>query len=154
MLKPMPDFNFPTPAMFTVTALVEYLREMLESDEILQDVWVGGELSNLSQPRSGHLYFTLKDSEAQVRCVMWKNAVFRLAFNPQDGLAVEAHGAMSVYPAGGQVQLYVDTLRPAGEGVLFQEFLRLRARLEAEGLFDPAHKRPLPLLPHHIGIVP
>jgi exodeoxyribonuclease VII large subunit len=149
----MEGFDFFQPIVFTVTALNAYLRELLETDEVLQDLWVRGEISNLSQPRSGHLYFTLKDSEASMRCVMWKPSVLRLRFGPADGMLVEAHGALSVYPAQGQVQLYVDILRPAGEGALYQEFLRLRARLEAEGLFDPAHKRPLPRLPKHIGVI-
>lgn len=139
--------------IFSVTSLNNYLRELLETDEVLQDLWVRGEISNFSQPRSGHLYFTLKDSEAQIRCVMWKNSALRLRFSPADGMQVEGHGAMSIYPAQGQVQLYLDALRPAGEGALYQEFLRLKARLEAEGLFDPEHKRPLPSLPRHIGVV-
>jgi len=84
---------------------------------------------------------------------MWKPSAMRLRFAPADGMLVEAHGALSIYPAQGQVQLYVDALRPAGEGALYQEFLRLRARLEAEGLFDPSHKRPLPRLPKHIGVI-
>jgi len=149
----MEGFDFFQPIVFTVTALNAYLRELLETDEVLQDLWVRGEISNFSQPRSGHLYFTLKDSEAAMRCVMWKPSAMRLRFNPTDGMLVEAHGALSIYPAQGQVQLYVDALRPAGEGALYQEFLRLRARLEAEGLFDPSHKRPLPRLPKHIGVV-
>ena len=141
------------PLVFTVTALSNYLRELLETDEILRDVWVRGEISNFSQPRSGHLYFTLKDSEAQLRCVMWKSQTFGLRFNPKDGQSVEAHGAMSFYPAGGQVQLYVDEMQPVGEGQLYQEFLRLKARLEAEGLFAAELKRPLPQFPRHIGVV-
>ena len=149
----MEGFDFLQPIVFTVTALNAYLRELLETDEVLQDLWVRGEISNFSQPRSGHLYFTLKDSEAAMRCVMWKPSAMRLRFTPADGMLVEAHGALSIYPAQGQVQLYVDALRPAGEGALYQEFLRLRARLEAEGLFDPSHKRPLPRLPKHIGVV-
>jgi len=149
----MEDFDFFQPIVFTVTALNAYLRELLETDEVLQDLWVRGEISNFSQPRSGHLYFTLKDSESAMRCVMWKLSAMRLRFTPTDGMLVEAHGAMSIYPAQGQVQLYVDALRPAGEGALYQEFLRLRAQLEAEGLFDPSHKRPLPRLPKHIGVV-
>lgn len=140
------------PMVFTVTSLSSYLREVLESDEILRDVWVRGEISNFSQPRSGHLYFTLKDSDAQLRCVMWKSQTFRLRFTPQDGQSVEVHGAMGLYPAGGQVQLYVDEMRPVGEGQLFQEFLRLKARLEAEGLFAPELKRAIPSFPRHIGI--
>jgi exodeoxyribonuclease VII large subunit len=151
----MLEFDFPPlqPLVFTVTALSNYLRELLETDEILRDVWVRGEISNFSQPRSGHLYFTLKDSEAQLRCVMWKSQTFGLRFNPKDGQSVEAHGAMSFYPAGGQVQLYVDEMQPVGEGQLYQEFLRLKARLEAEGLFAAELKRPLPQFPRHIGVV-
>jgi exodeoxyribonuclease VII large subunit len=149
----MEGFDFLQPIVFTVTALNAYLRELLETDEVLQDLWVRGEISNFSQPRSGHLYFTLKDSEAAMRCVMWKPSAMRLRFTPADGMLVEAHGALSIYPAQGQVQLYVDALRPAGEGALYQEFLRLRTRLEAEGLFDPSHKRPLPRLPKHIGVI-
>jgi len=151
----MLEFDFPPlqPMIFTVTSLSNYLREVLESDEILRDVWVRGEISNFSQPRSGHLYFTLKDSEAQLRCVMWKSQTFRLRFSPKDGLSVEAHGAMSLYPAGGQVQLYIDEMQPVGEGQLYQEFLRLKARLEAEGLFAPELKRPLPQFPRHIGVI-
>jgi len=149
----MESFDFFQPIVFTVTAINAYLRELLETDEVLQDLWVRGEISNFSQPRSGHLYFTLKDSESAMRCVMWKPSAMRLRFTPVDGMLVEAHGAMSIYPAQGQVQLYVDALRPAGEGALYQEFLRLRAQLEAEGLFDPSHKRPLPRLPKHIGVV-
>lgn len=149
----MDAFDLNAPLVFSVTALNNYLRELLETDEVLQDLWVRGEISNFSQPRSGHLYFTLKDSEAQIRCVMWKNSALRLRFSPADGMQVEAHGAMSVYPAQGQVQLYLDALRPAGEGALYQEFLRLKARLEAEGLFDAARKRPLPSLPRHIGVL-
>ena len=151
----MLEFDFPPlqPLVFTVTALSNYLRELLETDEILRDVWVRGEISNFSQPRSGHLYFTLKDSEAQLRCVMWKSQTFGLRFNPKDGQSVEAHGAMSFYPAGGQVQLYVDEMQPVGEGQLYQEFLRLKARLEAEGLFAAELKRPLPQFPRYIGVV-
>jgi exodeoxyribonuclease VII large subunit len=139
--------------VFTVTTLTNYLRELLETDEILRDVWVRGEISNFSQPRSGHLYFTLKDNDAQLRCVMWKGQTFRLRFNPKDGQSVEAHGAMSFYPAGGQVQLYVEEMQPVGEGQLYQEFLRLKARLEAEGLFAPELKRPIPQFPRHIGVI-
>lgn len=151
----MLEFDFPPlqPMVFTVTTLTNYLREVLETDEIMRDVWVRGEISNFSQPRSGHLYFTLKDSDSQLRCVMWKSHAFRLRFDPKDGQSVEAHGAMSFYPAGGQVQLYVDEMQPVGEGQLYQEFLRLKARLEAEGLFAPELKRPLPQFPRHIGVI-
>ncbi len=139
--------------VWAVSDLTRYVRELLESDYRLQDVWVAGEISNVSRPASGHLYFTLKDAQASLRCVMWRSDVGRQMQLPGDGEAAEVHGRISVYEAGGQYQLYADTLRPAGEGVLFQEFLRRKARLEAEGLFDPARKRSLPAWPARIGVV-
>ena len=139
--------------ILSVSQLTSYLREVLEKDEVLQDLWVEGEISNFARPSSGHLYFTLKDSNAAIRCVMWRSAAARLNFSPGEGMAVEAHGSMSVYEVSGQVQLYVDTLKPAGEGALYQEYLRLKARLEAEGLFDPEKKQPIPQMPRVIGIV-
>ena len=150
----MKQYSFFQPNnILSVSQLTGYLRQILESDEILQDLWVQGEISNFSRPSSGHIYFALKDSEASVRCVMWRNAAARLKFPPRAGLAVQAHGGMSVYEVNGQVQLYVDTLKPAGEGSLYQEFLRLKAALEAEGLFDSERKRPIPERPRTIGIV-
>jgi exodeoxyribonuclease VII large subunit len=140
-------------AQWTVSTLTKHIRDALESDLRLQDVWVEGELSNISRPASGHLYFTLKDSGAALKCAMWKSNAIRLELRVQDGMAVAAHGKIGVYEAGGQYQLYVDRLIPAGEGALFQEFLRLKAVLEAEGLFAPGRKRPLPALPRRIGIV-
>lgn len=119
----------------------------------MQDLWVRGEISNFVRSNSGHLYFTLKDSTSALRCVMWKNTAMRLPFSPRDGQAVEAHGSINIYEAQGQYQLYADSLRPAGEGALYQEFLRLKSRLEAEGLFAADHKRPLPQFPRRIGIV-
>ncbi len=150
----MEQFSFFQPNnILSVSQLTAYLRGLLENDETLQDVWVEGEISNFSRPSSGHLYFTLKDHEAAVRCVMWRNAAMRLGFSPREGLAVQIHGSMSVYEVSGQVQIYVDTMKPAGEGTLYQEYLRLKAKLETEGLFDPERKRPLPALPRTIGIV-
>ena len=139
--------------ILSVSQLTGYLRRLIEDDDLMQDLWVEGEISNFSRPSSGHLYFTLKDSQSAIRCVMWRNSAARLTFEPREGLAVEAHGGMGVYETSGQVQLYVDTIRPAGEGLLFQEFLRLKAKLEAEGLFDPSTKQPIPTLPKVIGIV-
>jgi len=149
----MDQLNFYKPTVLSVSALSNYLRELLETDEVLHDLWVSGEISNFSQPRSGHIYFTLKDKEAQIRAVMWKSAAMRLNFSPRDGQSVEIHGSMSFYAASGQAQLYIDTMQPIGEGKLFQEFLRLKNKLEAEGLFSQAHKRPLPELPRKIGII-
>jgi exodeoxyribonuclease VII large subunit len=141
------------PPSLSVADLTRYLRALLESDEILQDVWVLGEISNLSRPVSGHIYFTLKDSTAALRCVIWKSNALRLRTALQNGLAVEAHGYVSLYERDGNYQLYIDTLRPAGEGYLYQEFLRLKNRLEAEGLFDEERKRVIPACPTRIGIV-
>jgi exodeoxyribonuclease VII large subunit len=148
----MPLFGLASPVL-SVSDLTRRVRELLDTDYRLQDVWVSGEVSNVSRPASGHLYFTLKDASASLRCVMWRPEVARLLAPPREGEAIEAHGRVSVYEAGGQYQLYADTLRPAGEGVLFQEFLRLKARLETEGLFDPERKRPLPAWPGRIGLV-
>lgn len=141
------------PRLLSVTDLSRYLRALMDSDEILRDIWVSGEISNLSQPASGHIYFTLKDQNAALRCVIWRTTASRLLVNLRNGQAVEAHGAISLYERDGTYQLYVDSLRQAGEGWLYQEFLRLKARLEAEGLFDEARKRPVPLIPQRIGIV-
>jgi exodeoxyribonuclease VII large subunit len=138
---------------WTVTTLTRYIRGLFDSDYRLQDVWVEGEVSNLSRPASGHLYFTLKDAGAALRCVMWRSQAARLAYLPRDGDALEVHGNVSVYETGGQYQLYADRVRPAGEGRLFREFLALRDRLEAEGLFAEERKRPLPAWPRVIGLV-
>jgi exodeoxyribonuclease VII large subunit len=144
---------FTNPARWTVGSLTRYIRRVLEGDSMLQDVWIEGELSNFSRPASGHLYFTLKDSEAALKGVMWRSDAARLSLPLKDGMAVEVHGKISVYEAGGAYQLYADQIRLVGEGALYQEFLRLKALLEAEGLFDPARKRPIPELPKVIGIV-
>ena len=137
----------------TVSELTHYLRQLFEADEILRDVWVQGEISNLSRPSSGHVYFTLKDATSALRCVIWKSAALRIRVGLDNGLAVEAHGYISLYERDGTYQLYIDALRPSGEGRLLQEFLRLKARLEEEGLFDPERKRPIPAQPRLIGIV-
>ena len=146
----IPLFEF---SLWSVSELTRYLRDLLESDDTLQDLWVRGEISNLARPGSGHLYFTLKDNTSALKCVMWRNSVLRLQFIPREGQAVEAHGNISIYETSGQYQLYMDQIRPAGEGALYQEFIRLKTRLEAEGLFDPERKRPVPTFPRRIGIV-
>ena len=138
---------------WSVYDLTRYVRQLLESDFRLQDLWVVGEVSNVSRPSSGHLYFTLKDEQASLRCVMWRPQVLAQAHLPQDGERLEVFGRVGVYEAGGQYQLYAERLRPAGSGELFQAFLRLKALLEEEGLFDPARKRELPPWPEVIGVV-
>jgi exodeoxyribonuclease VII large subunit len=138
---------------WSVSELTRYLRQLIESDYRMKDLWVAGEVSNLSRPASGHLYFTLKDAGASLRCVMWRAEVLQLLEIPREGEALEVYGHIGVYEAGGQLQLYADTLRPAGEGRLYREFLQLKSRLEKEGMFDPARKRPLPAWPARIGVV-
>lgn len=155
ILTPMQPSLFPSPVpqTFTVSKLTFHIRKLLEEDEMLQDVWVQGEISNLSRPASGHMYFTLKDENASLKCVMWKTSVARLNLSLRDGMEVEVHGKVGVYEPQGQYQLYADQIRPVGEGALYQEFLRLKSTLEAEGIFDPDRKRPIPELPKRIGIV-
>lgn len=141
------------PSVWGVSEITQHIRSLFEGDPVLQDVWVSGEVSNTSRPASGHLYFTIKDRNAALRCVMWRSQVIRQTYQVRDGDAIEVHGSVSVYDAGGNYQLYADTIRPAGEGILFQEFLRLKDRLESEGLFDPERKKPIPAWPRRIGIV-
>jgi len=152
-------FSFPgEPAAFesavwTVGELNSYIRQVFELDYRLRDIDVSGEISNFTRAASGHLYFTLKDAAAQVRCVMWRGQADRLRFRPGEGDAVVAHGRVTVYEAGGQYQLYVERLEPAGRGDLAAAFERLKNLLAAEGLFDPDRKQPIPRFPRKIGIV-
>ena len=139
--------------IWTPGELNRHVRQLLEGDYRLQDLWVAGEIANLSQPASGHLYFSLTDGSANLRCVIWRSEAEGLPRLPREGEAVEVHGHLSVYEAGGQYQLYADRIRLAGEGELFQEFMRLKQKLEAEGLFDPERKRPLPRWPKRVGVV-
>jgi exodeoxyribonuclease VII large subunit len=137
---------------WTVSRLTQHIRTLFESDVTLQDTWVQGEISNLGRPASGHIYFTLKDADASLRSVMWKGDARHLSLSLQDGMEVEAHGRIGVYEPQGQYQFYADIIRPVGEGALYQEFLRLKAMLENEDLFDAERKRPIPELPRKIGI--
>jgi exodeoxyribonuclease VII large subunit len=142
------------PTRYTVTALTALIRRTLEREPRVQDVWVEGEVSNLSRPASGHMYFTLKDEGAQLRVVMWRSDVVRMRTLPQHGEKVQAHGKISVYEQGGQYQLYCDAILPLEMvGDLHARFRQLWDQLEAEGLFSPEHKRVLPTFPRRIGIV-
>ena len=138
---------------WSVSDLTAYIRELFEIDYRLQDVEVSGEISNFTQARSGHLYFTLKDAGAQLKCVMWRTSAERLRFSPGDGDAVVATGRISVYEAGGNYQLYATGLQPAGRGDLALAFEQLKERLSDEGLFDPEYKKAIPISPKKIGIV-
>jgi exodeoxyribonuclease VII large subunit len=138
---------------WTVSELTGYIRDLFEVDFRLQDVEVSGEISNFTQARSGHLYFTLKDSQSQLKGVMWRSAAERLRFYPENGDAVVARGRISVYEASGVYQLYAEQMEPAGRGDLAVAFERLKQRLSDEGLFDPEHKQSIPTFPQKIGIV-
>jgi exodeoxyribonuclease VII large subunit len=138
-------------AVLTVAALTEQLRALLE--ERFPAVWVEGEISNFRLYGSGHAYFTLKDAEAQLRCVLFRNRGRRIRFEPADGLHVMAFGSVEVYAQRGEYQLVVELLEPRGLGALQLAFEQLKARLGAEGLFEPARKRALPRFPRTIGIV-
>jgi exodeoxyribonuclease VII large subunit len=135
----------------TVSELTDRILGVLETEFV--DVWVEGEVSNLKIATSGHWYFSLKDEKAQLRAVVWKTDARLVRFRPQDGMKVVARGALRVYPPRGEYQLAVQVLEPLGKGSLQQAFEELKERLEREGLFDPARKRPLPMLPRRIGVV-
>ena len=139
--------------VMSVSQVTQYIKTLLDGDELLADLWVEGEVSNFSRASSGHCYFTLKDAESELRCVMWRHQVGRLLRLPVQGDWVEAHGYISVYERGGAYQLYTDLLEFGGVGARWREFQRLKERLEAEGLFDAARKRPLPKWPRRIGVV-
>ncbi len=138
---------------WTVAKITARIRLLLEGDAELQDVAVSGEISNLTRARSGHWYFTLKDAQASLRCVMWRSAAGRQRFAPQEGDAVQALGHVGVYEPRGEYQLYVTRLQPMGVGDLYAQFEALKRRLAAEGLFDDGRKRPLPAFPRVIGVV-
>ena len=137
----------------TVTDLNEYVRRSLAGDPMLRDVRLRGEISNFKRHTSGHLYFSLKDEQARIQCVMFRQDAMRLTFFPADGMRVELRGSVSLYTAAGSYQFYASDMQPDGLGLLYQRYEELKRRLMAEGLFDEGRKRPLPLYPRMIGIV-
>src|SRR3990172_8014888 len=137
---------------YPVSWLTSYLKELIDSDLRLSDIWVEGEVSNLTRSSAGHRYFTLKDANAQVRCVMFRRAD-RDGAPIESGAQVLAHGNVSIYEVRGDLQLIVDSVQPAGMGVWQAQFQRLKEQLEAEGLFEPARKRLLPPFPRRVGVV-
>jgi exodeoxyribonuclease VII large subunit len=137
--------------IYSVSELSQQIKNLLERQ--FPDVWVTGEVSNFRAASSGHFYFTLKDAHAQLRAVCFRNQARYLKFKPQDGISVITRGHLSVYEARGEYQLYVEYLEPAGLGALQLAFEQLKQKLAAEGLFDRARKKALPLLPRTVGIV-
>lgn len=135
----------------SVSQLTRRLRGHIEN--AFFDVWVKGEISNLKKPSSGHLYFNLKDTHAQLRAVMFRNAFSKLKFDLKDGMEILLHGTLTIYEARGDYQIVADSAEPVGVGALQMAFEQLKQKLQAEGLFDPKHKKPLPTLPTRIGII-
>ncbi|WP_298597598.1 exodeoxyribonuclease VII large subunit [uncultured Limnohabitans sp.] len=139
------------PRAWTVSALCRAMADTLDAQ--FNPVTVRGEVSGFSRAASGHCYFSIKDDTGQIRCAMFRRAASLMDFAPRDGELVEVRGRLGVYEARGDLQLVVESMARAGQGALFEQFLRLKAKLEAEGLFDPAHKRLLPAQPRAIGVV-
>ena len=137
--------------VYSVTELTRSIKQCLEDQ--FGHVWLSGEISNVRTPRSGHVYMTLKDENAQISAVVFRHAAQYVRFRLEDGLAVTVYGRVSVYEPRGDYQIIVEKIEPKGEGALQLAFRQLRERLEKEGLFDPAHKKPLPSLPKRIGVV-
>lgn len=140
--------------LLSVTELNEYLRCLMEGDALLSDILVRGEVSNFKNHyATGHLYFSLKDEIGAVRAVMFRSYASRLRFQPENGMKIIVHGRVSVFPRSGDYQIYVNEMQPDGAGALAVAFEQLRRKLEAEGLFDEARKRPLPPYPTRIGLI-
>ena len=137
----------------SVTQLTQYIKLLLDRDEILSQVCVRGELSNFKAHSSGHLYFTLKDEGAVISCVMFRSDAMKLRFRPESGMKVILYGRVSLFPKSGQYQIYVTNMQPDGVGALAVAFEQLKRRLHEEGLFDPAHKKSLPRYPRRVALV-
>ena len=137
----------------TVTQLNKYIKDRFEEDENLNAILVKGEISNFKNHYTGHLYFTLKDENSLIKCIMFKSYAERLAFKPKDGMKVMVFGAISVFERDGVYQIYAKSMLEDGMGDLHEQFEQLKAKLEKEGLFDESHKKPIPLYPKIIGVL-
>lgn len=139
--------------VYSVAEVMRFIRSTLEAEDLLAGLWVKGEISNLRRPSSGHIYFTLKDAGAALRCVMFRRENSQLKFAPEDGMGMLVYGRVSVYETSGDVQLYVSDIQPEGVGKLAQAFEQLKKKLQAEGLFDEARKKNIPEFPRRIGVL-
>lgn len=140
-----------TTSIFTVSRLNQTVRLLLEQE--MGQVWISGEISNFTQPSSGHWYFTLKDDTAQVRCAMFRNSNRRVTFRPQHGQQVLVRANITLYEPRGDYQIIVESMQPAGEGLLQQKYEQLKAKLQGEGLFDQQFKKTLPSPAHCVGVI-
>ncbi|CUU24897.1 exodeoxyribonuclease VII large subunit [Duffyella gerundensis] len=145
-MPPLPNAN-----IFTVSRLNTTVRKLLEME--MGQIWLSAEISNFSQPSSGHWYFTLKDDGAQVRCAMFRNSNRRVTFRPQNGQQVLVRATITLYEPRGDYQLIAESMQPAGDGLLQQQFEQLKMRLAAEGLFEQMHKQPLPDPAQQVGVI-
>ena len=139
--------------VYTVSQVNQYIKTLLDRDQVLTALYVRGKISNYKAYPSGHHYFSLKDGEGAIRCVMFKREAISLRFRPENGMKVIAFGRVAVFPRDGQYQLYCSTLTPEGVGDLHLAFEQLKQKLYAEGLFDPAHKKPIPQYPRRIALI-
>ena len=139
--------------ILSVSQVNAYIKSMMDNDALLCNVCVRGEISNYKLYPSGHHYFSIKDADGALRCVMFRSSAVRLRFRPENGMKVLVTGRISVFPRDGAYQLYCTSLTPDGVGDLYVAFEQLKSKLAAEGLFDPAHKKPLPKFPHRIAII-
>ncbi len=137
----------------TITELNKYIKTIIDSDRTLSSVTVTGEISNLVYHTSGHIYFSLKDSESQIKAIMFRSSAARLKFPLENGMRVVVHGSVSVYTQGGSYQLYANTIEPDGIGALYLAYERLKEKLSEEGLFSPEYKREIPKIPEAIGVI-
>ena len=138
---------------FTVSELNNYIKNIFENNRTLSSVTVRGEISNFTNHRSGHLYFSLKDADGQIRSVMFRSRAMGLKFMPESGMKVIVHGSVTVYPRDGSYQLYVSSMQPDGVGALYLAYEQLKERLFQEGLFDEIYKKPIPAFPKRIGVI-
>ena len=138
---------------FTVTELNQYVKNLIDGNRTLSAVTVKGEISNFTNHRSGHLYFSLKDADGQIRCVMFRSSAARLKFMPESGMKVVLHGQLTVYTRDGSYQLYASSMQPDGVGALYLAYEQMKARLAEEGIFDEDHKKPIPAFPRSIGVI-
>lgn len=137
--------------VYSVSQVVSYIKGLLQWDGLLQDIWVSGEVGNLSRPGSGHAYFTLRDNDSSLRCVMFRSAIGGERL--EGGAAVIAHGRISIYEVRGDLQLVVDIVQPEGVGELQLRLEQLKLKLQSEGLFEPSRKRPIPAFPRRVGVI-